>query len=71
MDHANEAAFMLEPLVLSGPAIERDNLVKDRNHSPKPDEAVWCVSLHEQDAEISACEVGFFETLRSRIAKDV
>lgn len=69
MDHANKASSMLEPLVMSGPAIERDESVKDRNHSPTPDEALWSTNLHRQAGEISACEVSFFETLHGRIAK--
>jgi hypothetical protein len=68
MDHAKNSTSLLEPLVLSGSAVERDRGVKDMNHSPKPDEAVWIRNLQEQDSQVSAAEVGFFETLRSRIS---
>jgi hypothetical protein len=68
MDHAKNTTSLLEPLVLSGSAVERDRSVKDMNHSPKPNEAVWATNLHEQDAGVSAAEVGFFKTLQDRIS---
>jgi hypothetical protein len=58
---------LLRPLVLSGPAVERDRRVKDQNDSVRPDEVVWFEKALAQDAEISASEVEFFATLRSRI----
>jgi hypothetical protein len=58
---------LLRPLVLSGPAVERDRRVKDLNDSVKPDEEVWYEKALAQDAEISASEVEFFATLRGRI----
>lgn len=68
MDHATNTTSLLEPLVLSGSAVERDRSVKDFNHSPKPDEALWIKNLHGQDSQVSAAEVSFFQTLKARIS---
>jgi hypothetical protein len=58
---------LLRPFVLSGPAVERDRRVKDKNDSFRPDEEVWFEKALAQDAEISASEVEFFANLRRRM----
>jgi hypothetical protein len=58
---------LLRPLVLSGPAVERDRRVKDQSDSIRPNENVWFEKALAQDAEISASEVEFFATLRGRM----
>jgi len=58
---------LFKPLELNGPAVERDRQVKDQNDAVKPNEAEWLKHAATQDAEISAFEVKFFATLRSRM----
>ena len=71
MSHASaeKDASLLKPQTLSGPAVVRDNSIKDVNHSPPPDEEVWYQNSLAQDAEISASEVEFFKTLRDQKTK--
>jgi hypothetical protein len=64
---ANADPNLLRPLVLSGPAVERVRRVKDKNDSTRPDEEGCFEKALAQDAEISASEVEFFATLRSRM----
>jgi hypothetical protein len=64
--NAKNEASLLRPQVLSGPAVVRDNSIKDLNHSPVPEEEVWYKNSLAQDAEISASEVEFFKALRSQ-----
>ena len=67
MGTANKTdANLLRPLILSGPAVERDRGVKDPNDAVRPDEQLWYERALAQDAEISASEMEFFATLRSR-----
>ena len=63
----NADSNLLRPLVLNGPAVERDRRVKDQSDSIRPNENVWFEKALAQDAEISASEVEFFATLRSRM----
>jgi hypothetical protein len=63
---AKDDASLLRPQILSGPAVVRDDSIKDLNHSPTPDEEVWYKNSLAQDAEISASEVEFFKVLRSQ-----
>lgn len=58
---------LLEPLVLTGTAVDRDALIREKNNAPAPDEAAWLATAHAQNDEISAAEVSFFEQLESRI----
>jgi hypothetical protein len=59
---------LLKPLVLNGPAVERDRAVKDQNNSVKPNEDDWLSRAFEQDDNASAAEVSFFATLRGRMS---
>jgi hypothetical protein len=58
---------LLRPLVLGGPAVERDREVRDESDLIRANENVWFEKALAQDAEISASEVEFFATLRGRI----
>jgi hypothetical protein len=57
---------LLEPLELKGPAVDRDNAVKDRNDAPAAVEVSWIERLEAQHEEISAAEVAFMSELRKR-----
>ena len=62
---------LLKPFAPSGPAVERDRSVKDRNDSIKPKEAVWLEQAAAQESNISAEEVEFFAMLRSRMSEAI
>lgn len=53
----------------AGPAVERDEVVRDRNNSPKPEEATWIENLYAQADVMGASEVAFFDELRKRQAE--
>lgn len=57
---------LLKPQKLSGIAVERDEKVKDLNHSPPPAEETWIKNSLAQDAEITASQKSFFAKLRER-----
>jgi hypothetical protein len=67
MAKATNDPNLLKPMVLNGPAVERDRKVKDQNDSVKPNEADWLARALAQDTEASKSEVAFFATLRSRM----
>jgi hypothetical protein len=58
---------LLRPLVLGGPAVERDRQVRDQSDLIRASDTVWFEKALAQDAEISASEVEFFATLRRRM----
>jgi hypothetical protein len=60
---------LLEPLVLSGPAVERDERVRDKNNAPCADEGEWIQNLKIQNDSISKAEAGFFAELHRRIVE--
>jgi hypothetical protein len=57
---------LLEPLVLVGPAVDRDRQMKDKDDAPKSIEQEWIDIGHRVDAAISALEVQFFDELKRR-----
>lgn len=57
---------LLEPFVLTGPAIDRDNAVKDKNDAPVAIESLWIERLNAQNEGVSSAEVAFITELRSR-----
>jgi hypothetical protein len=67
MTAANANPNLLKPQKLTGSAVERDEGVKDLNHSPAPDEEAWLKNSLDQDAEITASQESFFATLRERM----
>jgi hypothetical protein len=66
MAHAKADVELLKPLVLEGPAVERDAKVKDHNDSQKPEEDTWLKNALHQSAAVEASEQDFFATLRKR-----
>jgi hypothetical protein len=54
------------PLLLDGPAVERDNCVRDKNDGPRPVEAEWLARGEALDSDLSKSEVEFFVELRKR-----
>jgi hypothetical protein len=57
---------LLEPLVLTGPAVDRDSAIKDRNDAPVAIESLWIDRLNAQNELVSKAEVAFITELRSR-----
>ena len=53
-------------LTLTGPAVERDNRIFERNNAERPDVATWLKSAKAQKDAIDAAEVEFFKELRAR-----
>jgi len=58
---------LFKPLILNGPAVERDRQVKDQNDAVRPSEQEWLRQAAAQEEEMSASEVEFFATLRDRM----
>jgi hypothetical protein len=57
---------LLETLVVSAHALAMSRKVKDNNNDERTDEREWLKAAREQDDEISASEVEFFEELRKQ-----
>lgn len=68
LDIQNQAD-LLAPLVLEGPAVERDEQVKDHNDYARSDEESWLAVARGQADQISAGEVAFFDELRGRMER--
>lgn len=58
---------LLQPTLLTGPAVDRVRAIKDKNNAEKTDEELWAENGRRLDAEISDIEKGFFATFKSRI----
>jgi hypothetical protein len=63
-----DAYVKVGPLNLAGPAIDRDNTVKENNDADALDLKGWMKTLREKESEMADSDVLFFETLRSKFS---
>jgi hypothetical protein len=63
---AGDSAKSAGSLTLTGPAVERDKRVFERNNADRPNIATWLKNAEAQKDAIDAAEVEFFKELRTR-----
>ena len=57
---------LLQRFVRSGPALDRDLAIPDKNDAEPSDEKIWLEVARKQNDAISEAEVEFFAELRRR-----